>query len=297
MMDEKDCVKYMNILEETQQMFGVMLYAYVLMGNHVHLLLKTPEANLSDFMRRLHLTYTGYVNRKYDRAGHLFQGRFLSHLVQEERYLTALSRYIHLNPIRVQTMKDKSVSEKIARLKDFQWSSLGGYLNQNKQVPLIQYDLLLKPHGGNTPSGRKKYWASLQRSIHDEQEDEFPGKLYGGNILGTREFAKEILERIRGKGATNQPPIQVLHRHVTEQELWERIESVTGQSKDQVLNSRGELRDVAIEALCRYAGLRGADVAKMFGLHESAVSKYRKRIRASLDKDENMSNLIQTLMT
>ena len=100
-MDDRDCTRYLEILEETLEIYDVILYAYVLMGNHLHLLIKTPEAKVFDFMKRLHLTYTSYIHHRYRRTGHLFQGRFKSSLVEEERYLVALSRYIHLNPVRV----------------------------------------------------------------------------------------------------------------------------------------------------------------------------------------------------
>jgi len=77
-------------------------------------------------MRQFNITYTSYYNRRYNRVGHLYQGRYKSILIQKENYLTILSRYIHLNPVRVEKMQDTFTSEKEKYLKQFKWSSLKG---------------------------------------------------------------------------------------------------------------------------------------------------------------------------
>ena len=89
---------YLERVEEYRQRYGFQVYAYVLMSNHVHLLIETGEVALSRIMQGLQLKYTRYYNRKYKKVGHLFQGRYKAILCDRQAYLLELVRYIHLNP-------------------------------------------------------------------------------------------------------------------------------------------------------------------------------------------------------
>ncbi len=95
-----DYQRFKEYLHQTADRYGFILHAYVLMGNHYHLLGETPQANLSAVMHFLTGSYTTYFNRKRGRSGHLFQGRYKAILIDRDSYLLELSRYIHLNPVR-----------------------------------------------------------------------------------------------------------------------------------------------------------------------------------------------------
>jgi REP element-mobilizing transposase RayT len=97
-LSDEDRREYLTRLSKYKEICGFNLYAYVLMGNHVHLLMETPRDRISRIMQRINLTYTQYFNRKYNKVGHLFQGRYTSYLCDKDEYLLALVRYIHLNP-------------------------------------------------------------------------------------------------------------------------------------------------------------------------------------------------------
>lgn len=107
--DDHDRRKFLEILEESCRLFRVEVHCHVLMSNHFHFLLKTVLANLSRFMQRFNTSYTVYFNRRHHRSGHLFQGRYKAILVDADAYLLELSRYIHLNPIRLKKLKDMPV--------------------------------------------------------------------------------------------------------------------------------------------------------------------------------------------
>ena len=124
---DQDRKFFIQTLKESLNTYNVILYSYVLMSNHFHFLLETPLANLSEFMRRFNITYTSYYNRRYNRVGHLYQGRYKSILIQKESYLNILSRYIHLNPVRIEKIQNISLLEKEKYLKQYKWSSLKGY--------------------------------------------------------------------------------------------------------------------------------------------------------------------------
>jgi len=92
---DRDRVSFLEGLEDSCEIYGVKVIAYVLMSNHFHLIVQTEQANLSEFMRHFLVTYTVRFNRRRDRTGHVFQGRYKSLLVQQDEYLLPLSRYIH----------------------------------------------------------------------------------------------------------------------------------------------------------------------------------------------------------
>ena len=117
---ERDFTRLLGRFERIYERYGVLIHAYVLMTNHYHLLLETPRGNLSAALHDLNTAYTNYFNRRHDRVGHLFQGRYRSILVDKDNYLLELSRYIHLNPVRARMVK---------RPDAYRWSSYSSYLS------------------------------------------------------------------------------------------------------------------------------------------------------------------------
>jgi REP element-mobilizing transposase RayT len=155
--DNLDRESFLEILIQSQKIYQIRLFAYVLMDNHFHLLLETPLGNWGQFMRRFNITYTVYFNRTHNRVGHLFQGRYKSILVEKESYLSELSRYIHLNPLRVKKLKDKTLAEQWNYLTNYTWSSLNGYITQRAKKAFLDYSLILADFGGDTILGRRAY--------------------------------------------------------------------------------------------------------------------------------------------
>src|SRR3989338_2828867 len=112
--EEKDFEHFLTLLEKTCERFNLRIFAFVLMTNHVHLMVETPLGNLSAVMHWLTTSYSVWINRRHGRSGHLFQGRYRSVLIENESYYLELSRYIHLNPIRARRVK---------RPEEYRWSS------------------------------------------------------------------------------------------------------------------------------------------------------------------------------
>jgi putative transposase len=131
-LSDKDCKVFLEALAGSCEIYDVHLLAYVLMSNNFHLLVHTARANLSEFMRHLQVSYTVRFNRRNRRSRHVFQGRFKSLLVEADEYLVPLSRYIHLNPVRLQRFKNAAVRTKTGHLKKYPWSSFvkkGTFIN------------------------------------------------------------------------------------------------------------------------------------------------------------------------
>jgi len=114
-----DRLMYLDKLRRVKTRTGFKLHAYVLMTNHVHLLMETGEISISEIMRDINGFYTREFNKKYELVGHLFQGRYRSILVERDTYLLEVSRYIHLNPVRAKI---------VTRPEDYPWSSYRGYI-------------------------------------------------------------------------------------------------------------------------------------------------------------------------
>ncbi len=113
-VDERDHDVWLGMLEEATKRFRIVVHGYCLMGNHYHMMVETPLANLSAAMHYLNGTYAKYFNRRYGLTGHLFQGRFHSVLAERDEQVLELARYIVLNPVR---------AELVAHPGDWRWSS------------------------------------------------------------------------------------------------------------------------------------------------------------------------------
>ncbi len=118
-LDERDYRQYLRLLRQYKDRFQFTLHAYALMPNHVHLILEPAvETTVSRVMQCLTIAYTKWFNRRYRRVGHVFQGRFHSKLIDKETYLLVASRYVHLNPVRANLVRQPA---------DYPWSSYRAY--------------------------------------------------------------------------------------------------------------------------------------------------------------------------
>src|SRR5580692_5412955 len=131
--DDEDRKRFLETLAEACQRTGWRVHAYVLMGNHYHLLIETPEGNLVDGMKWLQSTYTARYNRRHKLFGHLFQGRYKAVIVDESEpmYFQVVSTYIHLNPARAGLVR---IGQQ--RLKSYRWSSYRWYLSRRANKPV-----------------------------------------------------------------------------------------------------------------------------------------------------------------
>ena len=183
---------YLERLEHYRQRYGFKIYAYVLMGNHVHMLLETGEVPLSRIMQGLQLRYTGYFNKKYNKVGHLFQGRYKAILCDRDAYLLELVRYLHLNPQRM-----RSPMQAVT----YRWSSHGAYLGKDNLVRIETAPVLgeFAKSLGKARLGYLRFMAEgrtagHQPQFYDVRDQRFLGderfvEQIGGRVQGDREIA------------------------------------------------------------------------------------------------------------
>jgi len=255
--------------------------------------IETPLANLSEFMRQFNITYTSYYNRRYNRVGHLYQGRYKSILIQKENYLTVLSRYIHLNPIRVEKMQDNSTSEKEKYLRQFKWSSLKGYLNKDDIESFVDYKTVLAEYGGDNQKGRRIYWQTLQSDL--SQKLEIKGKVVGDTILGSDSFVKKVKEEHLKKNEKEIPFLRKINSYCSKDRVIEIVCKEIGEDLDYVKSHKGANRQILMEMLYCYVELKGCEIGELMGLDYSTVSVGRKRLRGKTLSNTSLQNLVERI--
>lgn len=179
--DDADYDKLSSYLEHVALRYKPIVYCHCFMRNHYHLLLETPQPNLSRLMRDLNGSYTIYFNRRHKRSGHLFQGRYKAILVDKESYLLELSRYIHLNPVRAGITKFP---------EEYKYSSAGYFFSARKSPFWLNTELILSQFGNNKKNAREQYRKFVYQGIADEK-DPLKG-VYANTILGSAGFVNQI---------------------------------------------------------------------------------------------------------
>lgn len=293
--DDKDRKTFLELLTESAKIYSIKIYCYVLMSNHFHLLIETPRGNLSEFMRHFNIRYTSHYNIRHKRSGHLYQGRYKGILVDKDTYLAMLSRYIHLNPVRVKGIKGKPGTEKGKYLQKYKWSSLPGYLNSRKKQDFIDYDLVLEEYGGDNKKGRQAYRNIISIDISGKME--IKEKIIGQSIIGKEEFIEWVMDKYL-KTETDKrerPALREIQSYTSEDKIIGAVERVTGKSFKEIKEERGYLRYLVMDLMYRIGGKKGVYIGKIMGLDYSTVSQGRRRLREKLLKDKKLKQLMSRL--
>lgn len=182
--DEEDYAAYLNRLERYRRRDGVTVQAYVLMANHVHLLLETGSYPLSRTMQTLQFTYSQYYNRRHNKTGHVFQGRYQAILCDREAYLLELVRYLHLNPARIRTPVSPWT---------YPWSSHAAYVGRSSPVQVNAASVLGLFHRQVGPA-RQAYRRFMQEGLAHGHQDRFY-ETVDQRFLGDERFIEEADRR------------------------------------------------------------------------------------------------------
>lgn len=196
--DDTDRKRFLDRLGQSVEDFDVRLYLFCLMNNHYHLLLETPRGNLSRFMLSLATGYTVYFNRRHKRHGHLFDGRYQSVPVEGDEYLLKLSRYIHHNPVSIQSWSRRPIQERTERLRTYRWSSYRGYAGLQPPSPFVDEEPILAMMAGGKRSRRKSYKQYVEEGLagNDVELNQALKKRSLG--IGDQNF-RVFIERIRNQ--------------------------------------------------------------------------------------------------
>lgn len=285
-LSRKDYDKFKEYLKEVRERYGFILHAYVLMGNHYHLLGETPQANLSAIMLALAGSYTTYFNKKRNRSGHLFQGRYKAILIDCDSYLLELSRYIHLNPVK---------ANMVEKPEDYPYSSYGAYISSEKQ-DIISRDLIWTMISRDRKKAPLLYRSFVEEGLLQEQPNPFKN-LYAGMILGKKSFIKEALgllnpDTFRREETSSR---RSLTTPVSMEEIIETISRTLNIPKEQVTDKKG-YRNLALALIRRSTGFTNKEIGRFVGgLTYSAVTKAYQRFEEGLKTDKHLRDIMTRL--
>jgi len=290
--DEEDYSVFIEKLDLSLEIYNVVLLVYICMPNHFHLLLTTPEGNLSEFMRHFNISYTSAFNRRHRRVGHLYQGRYKAYLIDADNYLLEVSRYIHLNPVRTKALSKRPFNEKWKALLKYSWSSLPGYLSVRKRKKFINYKTILDYMGGDNRRGREEYRRFLRGGIGRETESPLEvGKGHG--IIGKADFIGWIKEKFLSKETSKreQPALRELEKEYRPEELIKHYASLTGKRKEDICrrSKRSTERAMLMELLYRFCKISQPEIGRLVGgIDYSAVSQARRRLRSRMEREPEL---------
>ena len=278
---EPDFHRFVGRFERIYERYGVVIHAYVLMTNHYHLLLETPWANLSTALHDLNTAYTNYFNRRHDRVGHLFQGRYRSIVVEKDLYLLELSRYIHLNPVRAEMVK---------RPEAYRWSSYPSYLSSGSCPEWLRREDILGQMDKSPVKGRRKYRQFVEEGLRREIRDPLKAVM-GGIALGGETFWEEVRDRVQGlRGEDEVPALRKIHRKTEAGLIVEKVASFYGVSAERITRLEHPFRpgtQVAMYLARKKTDLSLNEIAAIFGKrHYTAVSAAFRRMEEKRQRDQ-----------
>lgn len=266
-LDDTDRQQFLRMLghEVLQQQWRC--YVYCLMGNHYHLVVETPEANLSRGLRRLHGTYTQWFNRRHRRVGHLLQGRFKSLLVEKENYLLELCRYVVLNPVRANIAP---------AVQDWMWGSYRATMGLQAAPPWLDVPAVLSLFHTDPAIAQGAY----QRFVAEGVGEPSPWSQVTGQVfLGSPDFLARMERRLDGKPLANVPATQTRPTRLSPDEVLRSVASIYGVPMAEVLDrSHRDAYQTAVYLLRRAANEPLQTVAIRFRVSPSRVSKIQHAI-------------------
>jgi REP element-mobilizing transposase RayT len=273
----KDRERLKTILERTKERYGYLLHAYVFMSNHYHLLIETPHANLHQVMQNINTSYTVFVNKKYHRSGHLFQGRYKAFIVDKDKYLLALSRYIHLNPVRAGVVK---------RAEQFRWSSYQEYLHGRKGGTLADTDETLGFFSKQRAVAVRKYKEFVEAGIQGKSP--LPGAM--GSILGDEGFREGVLKFLRvTSDKAGIPEIRKIERTHEIKDIVKGVAGYYGLMESDLLRRRKSTerqRKIGVYLSKLLSSNRNADIGAVFGITIQAVTNAVRDVEKRREGDK-----------
>ncbi|TKD70747.1 transposase [Pseudalkalibacillus hwajinpoensis] len=224
--DEEDKRKFLEVLARYKTKSGIELYAYCLMDNHVHLLVKETEESLSMFMKRLSSSYVYWYNLKYGRCGHLFQERFNSENVESDAYFVTVLRYIHQNPLKAKLVRS---------VWDSKWTSIHEYV---RIVKLADIDRGLRLFSEDRTVARQRFILFMQETNEDQ-------------CLDIKEITKvtddQVRDYLRTMGIISNSMLQQMDR----------------EERNVVLAKMKRIKGVSIRQISRVTGISKSVIDRM----------------------------------
>jgi len=258
---DDDYKAYLDRLEKYRAKHHVRIYAYCLMPNHVHLLVETGSIPLAKFMQGLQQSYTQHFNRSYRKVGHLFQGRYKAIICDRDKYLLALVRYIHLNPVRAKLA---------ARPERYAYSGHNSYLT-NGTAKIVEVTPILKLLGG-----KKAYERFVLEAIGENHNEAYYA-VEDQRFLGEEGFGEEISrDTEQNEERKAKKPIETSFKEIARR-VDTPPELLRGKDRRWDISAK---RAEAVALLVRDYGYAVGEVAKYLGRDQANISTMLSRLSA-----------------
>lgn len=260
--DDHDRENFLNALQHVNKRYNWICHAYCLMTNHYHLLIETPEGNLSLGMRQLNGVYTQLFNRYHGRTGHLFQGRYKSILIQKDSHLLAVCRYVALNPVRAKMIEVPEA---------WKWSSYLATAGKAKRHPCLTTEWVHGQFSGKREKAEKEYrqfvhWGIGEKTIWTE--------VRGQALLGEDDFVDTLVDHL--KKHKDVPEIPRSQRYSTRPSLAILL-------PESILRKRPKLMKKMTEAVEKY-GYHQSELARHLSVHYSTISRWLREYENATKK-------------
>ncbi|OED34616.1 hypothetical protein AB833_32100 [Chromatiales bacterium (ex Bugula neritina AB1)] len=281
--------RFLLCLEQAHDRFALECHAYCLMGNHYHLLVRTPRGNLSRAMRHINGVYTQYHNYLRNTDGPLFRGRYKSINIEAPSYMLEVSRYIHRNP--VETSKPM-----VQRLEDYCWSSYPVYRNQVACPGWLYKEAVFSELESGQPT--KAYGRFVEQG-NDEETEKFYAKNQWPAVRGSERFAENAYLQSNAASKEVKRPRTV----ISARKILLAVAQHTGCAKSSLLKSKrgrgvdNTGRGLAMKLCQEQGGMKLREMAELFNVgSDSAVSRSITRTNEQLANDGSMNRLYKCIL-
>jgi REP element-mobilizing transposase RayT len=280
--DDKDRTRFCFLIQEGVEHFGHRVHSFCLMANHVHLAIQISDIPLSRIMQNLSFRYTRWVNWRQKRSGHLFQGRYKAVLIDADNYLQELTRYIHLNPVRVGIVKEP---------EDYEWSGHRAYLGF-ETIPWLTTDWVLSQFSKRLSLARRAYGNFVHKGKGGTHQEEYHrGSGIDNRVLGDDDFIDRVVgrkpTRLRLKASIDRIMLEICrHFHLEEKDFF-----VTG--KDRKLS---EARGMAGWLVMELGGCPLEELGKRTGRDVTTLSSGVKRLQIRSQSDLKLADSMKLLL-
>ncbi len=308
--DTRDHEHFLEVLEEMSERYAVEIHAYVLLGNHYHLLIRAPQANASQAIQWLNVSYSVWFNKRRQRVGHVFQGRFGSVLIDGSgAWALGASVYVHLNPVRtarfglgkrsnkveargVRAPDRETIVQRLKALRAFRWSSYPAYAGY-RTGPAWLHTAELTGRAGGVKTYRRTVQEHLTRGTLPEGYEDWQGRL----ALGTTEFQSQV-KRWVGKVSGEHTGRQQLATPVSFERIIRVVERQRGEAWAVFSQLHGDWgRELALYLARKRTGQTLRQIGEACGgLEYKAVGKAIRRFESSLPCDASRREAVKACL-
>jgi REP element-mobilizing transposase RayT len=307
--DARTYEHFLDLLGDMIKRYGVVIHAYCLMNTHYHLLVQTPNANLSRAIQWLNVSYSKWINARGGDVGHVFSGRFKSVSVDGDgAWAEELSDYIHLNPLRIAGLewgkKDRkaqgeawttpdreTIRKRLENLRAYRWSSYRAYAGYEAAPEWLSQDELLRRAGG-----KARYRESVEGYVKQGEEESLTARVRNAVALGSESFVEGLKKRV--KGNREQPA----RRFFEDRPAWEHVlaavQQVAGGTWGEYAGLHGdERRDLALYLARRVCGLTLRELGEKAGIDQyKTVGKAVERFGRLAEREPARAALVKRAM-